>query len=118
MGMMLRGESLEGVVPSWKDMTGVFGKEMPQRLIDVMGAVCAQCPVEHCCNTPDCTSTATLSELRLASSKGTRCSSCKASRSCCPDCQKRHWKLHRPVCKRIREAAAAVAAQQLSTGAA
>ncbi|KAF8067164.1 lig1 [Scenedesmus sp. PABB004] len=72
-------------------------------------AVCAAVPLACCCNHAACGSQAGLSELELVRGKSSRCAGCKAVRFCSMDCQTAAWPAHRPVCKRLKAAAAAAA---------
>jgi len=40
------------------------------------------------------------------------CSVCNAARYCGPVCQKKHWKAHKPECKRIAAESEAVKARR------
>jgi hypothetical protein len=67
-------------------------------------AVCAQLPVQQCCNYHLCCNVAKHSELELVSGKSCVCGSCKTARYCSTACQKAHWHgWHKPVCKRLKQ---------------
>jgi hypothetical protein len=73
--------------------------------LEMFGAtVCAQLPVQQCCNYHLCCNVAKHSELELVSGKSCVCGSCKTARYCSTACQKAHWHgWHKPVCKRLKQ---------------
>jgi hypothetical protein len=72
----------------------------------------ALCSVAHkqSCNNPTCSNVLGPSELQLVKGRSNTCSGCRTARYCSPECMRRHWKQHRPICKGLERAAAAAAA--------
>lgn len=57
------------------------------------------------CNNPSCSNLSCPSELGLVSKgKSKICAGCCTSRYCSRECQKAHWRLHKPVCKQLAAA--------------
>jgi hypothetical protein len=63
------------------------------------------------CNNPSCSELAGPLELQLVNRRSCMCADCRVVRYCSRDCQRRHWKQHKPVCRAIaaRQAGAASA---------
>jgi len=61
------------------------------------------------CNNPRCSNLSGPSELLLVSGRGKMCAGCLVARYCSRDCQRQHWKQHKPVCKALAAAAAKTA---------
>jgi len=59
------------------------------------------------CSNPRCSNLSGPSELQLVSGRGNMCAGCLVARYCSRDCQRQHWKQHKPVCKALAAAAAA-----------
>jgi hypothetical protein len=80
--------------------------QLLQQLQEFAEGVCAALPQRHCCNNPKCTKLGVLSEAELVAGAGSRCSRCRACFYCSRECQLAAWPLHKPVCKRLQQAAA------------
>jgi hypothetical protein len=65
-------------------------------------ALASELPVAGCCNNPGCKEFAGGSEAGLVAGSRGRCSGCKAAWYCSIKCQKAHWTLHKPTCKRLK----------------
>lgn len=63
----------------------------------------------HCCNNPWCSNVMGPSEALLVGGQGCMCGGCLTARYCSKVCQRQHWKAHKPVCKALAAATAAVA---------
>jgi len=61
------------------------------------------------CNNPRCSNLSGPSELLLVSGRGNMCAGCLVAHYCSRDCQRQHWKQHKPVCKALAAAAAKTA---------
>jgi hypothetical protein len=101
-------ESLMGQV---KQVGQMLEPRLLQQAQELAG-VCAALPLRHCCNNPSCLNLGRLSEAALVAKPRSRCSRCKACYYCSKECQLAAWRLHKPVCKRLQEAAAAAANRQ------
>jgi len=60
--------------------------------------------VPLCCNHPVCANISRTLEVSLVSGHSTKCSGCRVARYCCRECQKQHWKQHKPVCQALAAA--------------
>ena len=60
------------------------------------------------CNNPRCMSLHGETEVSLVSGRACVCSGCRVARYCGRECLRQHWKQHKPVCKALAAAAAAV----------
>ena len=80
----------------------------------------ALCSVAHkqSCNNPTCSNLGGPSELQLVKGRSSTCSGCRTARYCSPECMRRHWKQHRPVCKAMARTAAVATAAQAAVAAA
>jgi len=58
------------------------------------------------CNHPVCANISRTLEVSLVSGHSTKCSGCRVARYCCRECQKQHWKQHKPVCQALAAARA------------
>jgi len=70
------------------------------------------------CNNPHCSNLAGPSELLLVSGRGNMCAGCRVARYCSRDCQRQHWKQHKPACKALAAAADKAASADSATTAA
>lgn len=89
----------------WDQFTSTIKPDSLVQLTQIVDQVVTLSPTRHCCNNPSCSSTASLSELKLAHSKGTVCAGCKSARYCGRACQVAHWRAvggHKAVCRRIQ----------------
>jgi hypothetical protein len=84
-----------------------LGPHLLQQAQAFAESVCAALPLRHCCNNPGCLNLGGLSEAALVAGAGSRCSRCRACYYCSRECQLAAWPLHKPVCKRLKEAEAA-----------
>jgi hypothetical protein len=72
-------ETLTAVLDS-STRAGAAVHGLQQQLVAVGEAWCAACPVPWCCNNPDCTSVARVSEAALIGGKACVCGGCGAAR--------------------------------------
>lgn len=61
--------------------------------------VLAEIPVSFCCNDPTCVNLCMLSEYQLVSGRACVCGGCKVARYCSRECQQKHKRQHKLVCK-------------------
>jgi hypothetical protein len=59
------------------------------------------------CNNPACKELAGPLELQLVNGRSCMCGGCRVAHYCCRDCQRRHWKQHKPVCQALAAQASA-----------
>jgi hypothetical protein len=75
-----------------------------------LGQVLTGFLVPFCCNNPDCRIATGPTEQSLVGRRSSICSACLTARYCGRDCQRVHWKRHKPVCKALAAHSAAAAA--------
>lgn len=92
-----------GVVPA-----ALVGQLVQQ--LQAVGGALSSLAISSACNYPACTNTVGSSEAQLVKGSSRTCAGCRTARYCCKECQAKHWKQHKPVCKSL--AAAAVAGAQ------
>jgi hypothetical protein len=85
--------------------------------LQATGVAFSSLPVPVACNNPSCTNMTGPSELLLVSGCSCVCGSCKVAHYCCRDCQRQHWKQHKPLCAALTAAAAAAAASSTAAAA-
>jgi len=86
------------------------GQQLPEGLKHFGRLLSAALPSRCCCNEPSCCCLDQVSELQLASGKGSKCSGCGVARYCGVADQKQHWKLHKAVCRALAGHAPAASA--------
>jgi hypothetical protein len=74
------------------------------------GRLLACFAIPHACNNAACGNLAGPSEAQLVGGRTCICAGCRTSRYCGRACQRAAWRQHKPVCKALAAAAAAVAA--------
>jgi len=90
------------------------GTSLLLQLQQLASDVLDQLPAQKMCSNPNCTQMGTLSEKELSEK---RCGACKTA-YCSNECSRQHWKQHKPLCKRLVEAAARAAPPGAGAGAA
>jgi hypothetical protein len=86
-----RADQPDGVIAAVKDL----------------GQALTSLPCGTACNNPLCTNISEASEMQLVHGSNHKCSACRTARYCGKECQAKHWKQHKPVCKALVAAAAA-----------
>uniref|UniRef100_A0A383WQD1 MYND-type domain-containing protein n=1 Tax=Tetradesmus obliquus TaxID=3088 RepID=A0A383WQD1_TETOB len=87
--------------------SGVAGPELVAKVKAFAEQACAAQPLLDCCGNPACMNLDKRSETVLVRAAGSRKRPrCKACRYCSRECQVAAWRLHKPVCKHLQEAAA------------
>jgi hypothetical protein len=76
--------------------------------LQAVGAELSTFAVPHFCNNPACSKVRGWTEAQAVGGRGCLCAGCLTAQYCDKVCQKRHWKLHKAVCRAL--AAARVAA--------
>lgn len=80
------------------------GTDRMSLLVDAMESLgqglCAL-PVTLLCNNPACVSVSGPSETAAVSGRNCMCGACRVAHYCCRDCQRQHWKEHKPACKAL-----------------
>jgi hypothetical protein len=71
-----------------------------------LGLTASKVAVADFCNNPGCTNVGGQSEAALVLGKGCMCGGCRVAHYCSRQCQREHWKLHKPVCNALAAAAA------------
>jgi hypothetical protein len=83
----------------------LLGQDLLGRVNGFAEQVNAVVPLLKCCGSPACLSLDKCSEMQLVRGTRGRCSRCMACCYCSKECQVVAWRLHKPVCKRLQEAA-------------
>jgi uncharacterized membrane protein YgcG len=68
------------------------------------------------CNNPRCSNVAGPSETQLVSGRSALCGGCRVAHYCSRDCQRQHWKQHKPACQALAAAAAAATGAGAAAG--
>lgn len=76
--------------------------------MEAAGSAFAAMAVRTFCNNPHCPNLSGASETALTACL--KCGQCRAAFYCSKECQRSHWKQHKPVCSSMSAAAAAAAA--------
>lgn len=90
-------DSTDPLFGLYSTLKAAVGRKLAQDTAVFCAAVRDQLLCRYCCNEPTCGNLDRNSEVLCASS---RCTRCKLARYCSPECQTKHWKQHKGVCKR------------------
>jgi hypothetical protein len=74
-----------------------------------LGQALTSLPFGTACNNPLCANLSQPTEMQIVQGSQHKCSACRVVRYCGKECQAKHWKQHKPVCKALVAAAAAAA---------
>lgn len=83
----------------------MLGQELLAKVKDFAEQAFAALPLLKCCGNLACLSLQQRSEAQLVGGSRGRCSRCRACCYCSKECQVAAWRLHKPVCRRLQEAA-------------
>jgi len=81
--------------------------EDAMQLLQQLGDAASSLAFARVCNNPGCVNLSGPSETVLVSGRSCMCAACRVAHYCCRQCQKSHWKQHKPVCKALVAATAA-----------
>jgi hypothetical protein len=79
--------------------------------LQATGVMLSSIAVSHFCNNPACVNISGPTEVQLVSGHSCICAGCRTARYCGRGCQRQAWRQHKPVCKALAAAAAAVGTQ-------
>jgi hypothetical protein len=106
-------EQMETIISSWPSEV-LFKVQLPyeeakqkqllQDLLLLGHVLMVEVPSPVGCNNPGCVNMRGLSEAETAAKA---CGGCKVARYCSQECQRGHWKVHRPRCQRAPAAGTA-----------
>jgi hypothetical protein len=75
-------------------------KQLLQDLLLLGHVLMVEVPSPVGCNNPGCVNLRGMSEAETAAKA---CGGCKVARYCSQECQRGHWKVHRPTCQRLQQ---------------
>jgi len=73
--------------------------------LQALGLTLTALAIPLACNNPACSNLSGASELQLVGGRSAICAGCLKARYCSRQCQREHWKRHKPVCKALAAAA-------------
>jgi hypothetical protein len=82
---------------------------MPTAAVHALGRALNSLAFPYACNSATCTNLSGPQELQLVNGRCCMCGGCRVAHYCSKECQKQHWKTHKPVCEAVKAAAAAAA---------
>jgi hypothetical protein len=89
------------------DGLGTSIKQLGQEM-QAVGKALACFAIPQACNNPVCGNVSGPSEAQLVGGRSCLCAGCCTARYCSRECQRQHWKQHKPVCKALAAAAVKV----------
>jgi hypothetical protein len=90
-------EHLEGSAPLHR----VTVSKGTLQQLEQLGEALNSLAMPYACNNPLCRNLSGPTELELVGSRSCKCSGCRTACYCGKECQRQHWKQHKPVCKAI-----------------
>jgi hypothetical protein len=97
-------EQLPNGAQEWREMCSAASVQLEAAGLALVGFA-----TPYACNNPACSNVSGPSELLLVNGRSCVCGGCRVAHYCSRDCQRQHWKLHKPVCQALAAAACAKA---------
>ena len=76
-----------------------------QKQLQAAARILVSFAVPYVCNNPACSNVAGPSEAQLVGGRSCICGGCRTARYCGRACQRAAWRLHKPLCNALAEAA-------------
>jgi hypothetical protein len=103
---VVSGLSSSNITEAEADAARAAVDNLTQQLL-AFGVTVSAVAVPDFCNYHGCLNVGGQSDAALVLGKGCKCGGCRVAHYCSRQCQRKHWNLHKPVCKALAAAAAA-----------